>query len=237
MASPAPGGGSVVLVHGGLTAIPGICAAQDARFRITRDAELADAPPEQVGLLATALLCRDAERFLGYRVAPAFRPLLEMLPDALAEADQHERERQGVDGDDCMSFILIHELGHVHLGHTEHVRRMGITSHTAHRFEYESDTFALRVLERDPDFDERSLAAICSFLIDLAQVRLLAGQPLETSTHPSLADRVMRILQQSGRADEDLRYRMVDRAVQLSEFEVSMRASPPALIPRDGHGA
>jgi len=125
----------------------------------------------------------------------------------------------------------------VHLGHTERVRRMAIGPHTAHRFEYEADAFALRVLERDPNFDERSLAAVCSFLIDVAQARLLAGQPLETLTHPSLADRVMRILQQSDRAAEALRYQMVDRAVQLSEFEVSMHGSPPALIPRDAYRA
>lgn len=94
----------------------------------------------------------------------------------------------------CVLFMLIHELGHVLLGHTDLIRnQVETTRQERHEHEFEADAFALATLSR--------YESECGLIRE--QVRLMleahriarwrSGDDEESDSHPSLGERIRRM--------------------------------------------
>jgi hypothetical protein len=225
LASPAPAGGNIILFHAGLSGMYGICQDTCVLFNMVNNLQEKGVPREVISIIETAQFAKLARHYLEYEIAPEYKELFESLPVDEAEISDKHSDIVYASTHICLAFTILHECGHIELGHTEQIRNRDAfpSQQEMHQFEFEADTFALSLLESSSSNGDLPVVSICELLSYYARTRILSGEPRSTPTHPSFEDRISNLLRVSNEINSNIRGNFLAMVDDLK----SMQLSPP----------
>lgn len=233
LASPAPAGGSIVLFHHGLIGIHEICREFCLQYRRVLNWKQHGVPDEQLVIWEMAQFATLATQYCECEVPPEFHGMFSTCPRADPQLAETDAEAIDSSADFCLAFVILHEYGHIELGHTEVLRNAASLppQDDLHEFELAADRFALGLLEKTRRWQPSELGSICQLLSFFGRVRLMSGVSRSTRTHPSFEDRILNLLRHSSTIEMPLRERLIAEQEVLRTIAV---AAPFPLVPRPG---
>lgn len=232
--SPTPDGSAVVLLHRGLIAIRDYQWGQLVAYLRKQNCRQKTSDPKKLisgGLAADIALFEYF--FRDYCLNPLRADEVDAVLPAMVWNDHIPHSMiscvdRGIDV--FFAFLVLHELAHIVNGD---LRASSTTREDRHNAEFAADSFAIQILQCDPQFQISDLTTICAVFEFFARKKAMAGQPLSSMTHPSDLERTRNLIEQVAMPSSTK-----NELIRMVQFKQEMchkyLAEVPFLIRRSG---